>query len=153
VLCSGLQHRSGGARWTRPIDEAKADRKEDANMPTTREAMDAYVAAWDTADPEVRRRLLEQAMTEDGRSAYPSLEARGWEGIGAAIDAVRRQVPGLRVVKTSGIEEHHGWVRATWRMINADGSVRGDGEDVAELAGDGRLNRVIGFHDPLPPAG
>jgi hypothetical protein len=115
--------------------------------------MDAYVAAWDTADPEVRRRLLERSLTEDAAIAYPTLEARGLDGISAALGAVHQQVPGLRFLKTSGLEAHHGWVRASWRMVNADGSPRGDGEDVAKLAEDGRFRRVIGFHDPLPPAG
>ena len=113
--------------------------------------MDAYVAAWDTADAEKRRGLLEKAMTEDALMVYPSLEARGREGISTAVSAVHRQVPGLRVVSTSKIEEHHGWLRASWRMINADGSVFGEGQDVAEVASDGRFSRVIGFHDPLPP--
>lgn len=28
--------------------------------------------------------------------------------------------------------------------------MRSDGEDVAEISGDGRFSRVIGFHNPAP---
>ena len=57
----------------------------------------------------------------------------------------------MRIELTSNVEEHHGWVRVGWRMLDADGSVLSEGEDVAEVADDGRLNRVIGFVNPLPP--
>ena len=56
----------------------------------------------------------------------------------------------MRVVQYSGIEEHHGWLRVGWRILLADGSTRRDGVDVAEVASDGRLRRVVGLHDPLP---
>jgi hypothetical protein len=55
----------------------------------------------------------------------------------------------MRIVQHSGIEVHHGWLRVGWRILLADGSTRRDGVDVAEVASDGRLRRVVGFHDPL----
>ena len=120
-------------------------------MLTSQEAIDAYAAACNTADPETRRRLLEQALTPDALVVYPNTEAHGWDGILAAIDTLQQQVPGVRVVLTSGIEAHHGWMRVAWRLCAADGAAIAGGEDVAEVAGDGRLHRIIGFHDPLPP--
>lgn len=38
-------------------------------------------------------------------------------------------------------------------FLQADGTTLLDGLDVAEVGGDGRLRRVLGFHDPLPPLG
>jgi len=60
------------------------------------------------------------------------------------------EFPGVRIRARSGVEAHHGWLRAAWRMHRADGATMLDGVDVAEAADDGRLRRVVGFHDPLP---
>ena len=120
-------------------------------MPTTKEAIDAYVDAWNTSDPDTSRRLVEQAMAENALMAYAPFEARGLESISELIAAYRQQSPGYRIELTSNVEEHHGWVRFGWRMFDADGSVLSEGEDVGEVADDGRFTRVIGFRNPLPP--
>jgi hypothetical protein len=119
-------------------------------VPTAKEAIDAYVEAWNTGDPATGRHLVEQAMTEDALLAYPRFEARGWEGISQLMVAYKQQLPGVSIELTSDLEEHHGWVRVGWRMLDAGGSVLGEGEDVAEVAEDGRFSRMIGFLDPLP---
>jgi hypothetical protein len=67
-----------------------------------------------------------------------------------AIGEVHLQVPGARFISTSGVEQHHDWVRASWRMVGADGTTLLDGEDVAQLAEGGQFQLVIGFHNPLP---
>jgi hypothetical protein len=120
-------------------------------VPATKEAIDAYVDAWNTGDPETSRRLVEQAMTADALMAYPSFEARGWESISERIDTSRQQFPGFRIELTSNVEEHHGWVRFGWRMLDAGGSILSEGEDVGEVADDGRFSKILGFRNPLPP--
>lgn len=120
-------------------------------MPTAKEAIDAYVDAWNSSDPSLSRRLVEQAMTEDALMAYPRFEARGWKGISELMVTYKQQSPGMSIELTTNIEEHHGWVRVGWRMLDADGSVLGEGEDVAVVADDGRFSRMIGFRNPLPP--
>ena len=119
-------------------------------MPTNNQMMETYVAMWNATDDAERRSLAEQAMTEDGVITYPGVHARGWDDVVAAIGGVHQQVPGARFVSTSGVEEHHGWLRASWRMVQADGTKLLDGEDVGEVAEDGRFRQVTGFHDPLP---
>jgi len=83
-------------------------------MTKSRDVMDAYVGAWNTDDPAERRRLVQRALTEDAVVAYPNLSAEGQEEIAAAIGGLHEQLPGVHFVPTSGIEEHHGWLRATW---------------------------------------
>jgi hypothetical protein len=122
-------------------------------VPTAKEVIDAYVDAWTTSDPEVSRRGVEQAMTEDALMAYPRFEARGWEAILETIATYKQQSPDVSIELTSNAEAHHGWVRFGWRLLGADGSVLGDGEDVGELGEDGRFIRVLGFVNPLPPLG
>jgi SnoaL-like domain len=118
---------------------------------TPEAVMETYVALWAATDEAERQRLAELALTEDAVMIYPSVEAHGRDEVIAALGKVHQLLPGVSIVSTSGVEQHHGWLRASWRMINADGTVRFDGVDIAELAEDGRFRRVIGFHDPLPP--
>ena len=66
-------------------------------MLTAKEAIDAYVDAWNSSDAETVRRLVEQAMTEDALMAYPRFEARGWEDISELIVAYKEQSPGVRL--------------------------------------------------------
>ena len=120
-------------------------------MQTAQDAVDAYVDAWNSSLPETSRRLVEQAMTKDALMAYPSFEERGWGSIAERMGTSRQQFPGFRIDLTSNLEEHHGWVRFGWRMLDAGGSVLSEGEDVGELDGDGRFTRMMGFRNPLPP--
>jgi hypothetical protein len=119
-------------------------------MPTAKEAVEAYINAWNTGDPETARRLVEQSMTENALMAYPSFDAQGWHAISGLMTAYKEKSPGFRIELTSKVEEHHGWARFGWRMLDADGSLLGEGEDVAEAADDGRFSTVLGFRNPLP---
>lgn len=119
-------------------------------MPTPEHVMNAYVAMWNASDERERRRLAEDALTDDVVVLYPTLDAHGRDNMLNALGRFREQMPGVVFVETSGVEHHHGWLRASWRMVEEHGTTRLEGEDVAELAEDGRLCRVLGFHDPLP---
>jgi hypothetical protein len=112
--------------------------------------MTAYVALWNATDERERRQLAEDVLTEDAALIYPTIAAYGRGDIVAALGRFHEQVPGARFDETSGIEQHHGWLRASWHLLQENGSLRLEGEDVAELAEDGRLRRVLGFHNPLP---
>ena len=120
-------------------------------MSTAKEAIGAYVDAWNSSDPVTVRHLVEQAMTQDALMAYARFEGRGWEDISELIVTYKQQSPGVSIEMTSNAEEHHGWVRFGWRMLDAEGSVLGEGEDVGEVAEDGRFTRMLGFRNPLPP--
>ena len=114
------------------------------------QVMTAYVALWNATDEQERRRLAEEVLTADAAIIYPTIAARGRDEVVAALGRFHEQVPGARFDETSGVEQHHGWLRASWRLLQPDGTVRLEGEDVGELSRDGRLRRVLGFHNPLP---
>jgi hypothetical protein len=116
----------------------------------TQDVYRTYVAAWDESELNKRDQLLERSLVDDAFVAYPSFEATDRAGVSTYIGGLHERFPGLRIFQHSGIEEHHGWLRVAWPIVLADGSTRRDGVDVAELGPDGRLQRVIGFHDPLP---
>jgi hypothetical protein len=124
--------------------------QEDIAVPTPDETVNAYIAMWNTSDKEQQEALAQQALSEDAVLLYPTFEAHGRADAVAAAEGFQRDTPGIRIVRRSGVEQHHGWVRVAWRIVLPDGSLAAEGQSVGELAADGRLRRVTGFRDPLP---
>ncbi|HUS20415.1 MAG TPA: hypothetical protein VMZ66_00205, partial [Aeromicrobium sp.] len=107
------------------------------------EVVDAYQRSW-SADGEERERLLELSITEDAELVQPNGRSLGRDAIAQRIAGLSDRWPGAHVEMTTGIDEHHGFVRYGWMLKNAD-SVILTGFDAGELAADGRLRRVVQF--------
>jgi SnoaL-like domain len=120
-------------------------------MRTLAEVVAAYAAAWNEPDAGVRRRALEKAWTDAGVYSDPTACVEGRDALVAHIAGFHAQMPGARIVLTSGIDEHHGAIRFTWALRAEDGATVTEGVDFGELADDGRLRRITGFFGP-PPA-
>jgi hypothetical protein len=112
--------------------------------------VDTYLAMWNESDPAGRAQLIEQAWAVDGAYVDPLLEASGYDALSAMVDAVHQQFPGFRFRRLSGVDIHHDHARFAWDLAGDDGSVAVAGIDVAELAADGRLQRITGFFGDLP---
>ncbi len=119
---------------------------------TTRQVVEAYAAAWCEPDEAVRRRLLERAWTDDGTYTDPLAHVAGREALVQHIGVFHQQAPGARIVRASGIDEHHRLLRFGWRILGATQPplTALEGCDFGELADDGRLCRIVGFFGPLP---
>ncbi|MCO5118248.1 MAG: nuclear transport factor 2 family protein [Burkholderiaceae bacterium] len=117
---------------------------------STTELIDLYCEAWSDPDPVRRAELLRRVWSQDATYTDPTVHARGAEELLAHIAGVRERRPGSRVVRTSGVDEHHGLARFAWHAIEADGSTLPEGIDLAFLSSDGsRIDRIIGFFGPL----
>jgi len=68
----------------------------------------------------------------------------------AHISAFSQRFRGARVIRTSEVDEHHTFLRYTWRIVTADGSLVHEGIDIGEVTTDGRLQQIIAFDDSLP---
>jgi hypothetical protein len=121
-------------------------------MPTTKEIVEAYGAAWNEADEAKRRALLELSWADDGVFQDPRDRAEGREALLALIAGFRQAFAGGSIDLTSGVDEHHGLLRFTWRIKDAGGKTLLEGIDFGELAPDGRIARIMGFWGPPPPA-
>ena len=112
--------------------------------------VDAHLAAFSAPDDATRRSLVEQAWAPTGHFADPLFAATGHD----EIDALAASVPGLYpdhvFRRTSGIDLHHGHARYSFAFTGPDGTVVVDGVEVAQIGGEGRLVRVIGFFGPVP---
>lgn len=109
----------------------------------------AYDQAWNTADPSDRRRLLEEAVTDDCELVEPRGRYSGREAIVDRINGFAERFPGARVDITSTVDEHNGWARYGWEIVDREGRQLLRGIDVVERAADGRFRRIVMFFGEL----
>jgi hypothetical protein len=127
----------------------------EANMPstnTTERIVDAHLAAYCEPNPTARQAAIGQLWNQLGRLVDPPFEAAGHDGIAGQAAMVVSQFPGHRFERTTAIDEHHGFARYGWRLVNASGAVAAEGIDVLEFDVDGRIGRVVGFFGAQPAA-
>lgn len=117
---------------------------------STEAIIDRYCEAWSDPEPAARAAALAEVWAEGGRYTDPRADTRGAEALLAHIAGVLAQRPGARVVRTSAIQQHHGFVRFAWQVIEADGTKLPEGLDIAVIGEDGRISQIIGFFGPLP---
>jgi hypothetical protein len=112
-------------------------------------SIDAYIEAWNEPDADRCRQLLAQAMTDHSTYVDPNKDLDTRDGLVEYIGQVLGKSPGRRVVRTSAVDAHHLVCRFNWRLVKADGTQAAESVDFVEFAGDGRIQRVIGFFGPL----
>ena len=115
--------------------------------------IDRYCEAWSDPEPATRAAALAEVWAKDTRYTDPRADTRGAAALLEHIAGVLAQRPGARVVRTSAIQQHHGFVRFAWRVIEADGNRLPEGLDIAVIGDDGRITQIIGFFGPLPSDG
>jgi len=120
----------------------------DERMSNVAEVVALYAAAWNEPDAAARRRALERAWAEGGVYSDPTAHVEGRAALVAHIGGFHAQMPGARILVTSGVDEHHGAIRFTWALRTGDGTVVTEGIDFGELGDDGRLRRITGFFGP-----
>lgn len=108
--------------------------------------IDRYCEAWSDPDSDRRRALLAQVWEEGASYTDPSVSASGIEALLAHMTDVHGRRDGMRVLRTSAPDVHHGMARFAWQVLRPDGTLLLDGIDVAFFSEDGsRIARIIGF--------
>ncbi len=108
-----------------------------------------YDEAWNTSDGAERRRLLEAALTENCELVEPRGRFPGRDAIIDRITGFTERFPGARVDITSKVDEHNGFGRYAWKIVDREGNELLRGIDVVETATDGRLGRIVMFFGEL----
>jgi hypothetical protein len=108
--------------------------------------IDTYISAWNEAEPQRRRALVDQTFTTEATYLDPMMSGAGTEEITTMIGAAQQQLAGHRFVLAGAPDEHHGRVRFTWHLEpDAGGAPVAVGHDFATVSADGRLRTVVGF--------
>ena len=109
--------------------------------------IERYLETWNEPDNAVRATLSTDVWADDGRLVDPLLDATGPAAIAAAIGALRDQMPGHSLTRTTPVDAHHDTARFAWTVNAPDGTVAVAGIDVVTFAPDGRIQTAIGFFD------
>ena len=117
------------------------------------EPIDTYFDAWNETDDAARRTLVDRCLTTDVELIDENGRFIGHDDLGTLMATFHRNVPGGRIVRTSGFDQFEGITRYSWDAVDADGNTVGVGLDVVEQGSDGRLQRIVMFHGPLPALG
>jgi hypothetical protein len=123
-----------------------------ATAPDTDTLIASYFDLWRTTDPAERATLVAAVFTEDGRHVDQHADATGHDALTEMMAGVHAGFPGFRIARTTGIDRFGDQLRFAWELTSADGAPIVAGLDVAEIAADGRLQRVTGFWGDLPAA-
>ncbi len=119
---------------------------------TLDETVIAYCAAWNEKDEGARMALLEKSWGDSGVYEDPmGVVPAGRSALHAHIANFHQGYPGAKIVPTSKVDEHHGKIHFTWRLVMRDGSVAIDGRDFGEIDATGRIAHIVGFFGPPPP--
>ena len=120
------------------------------NRTVIEKSMQVYFEAFAEEDPERRRALLAECLTEEAEIWGPQKVFKGYEAISEKIDGFHGRMPGARLVLASGINIFLNNARFAVAIVGEDGTVIHKGEAVNEFAEDGRIFRVLPFWEALP---
>lgn len=112
--------------------------------------VERYFAMWNEDDQTRRRDLIAQTWAEGAHYLDPLMQGDGHAGIDALVQGVQQQFPGFRFRQVGAVDGHHSYARFSWELGPAGEPAPIAGSDVATLATDGRIERVIGFLDRVP---
>lgn len=111
------------------------------------ELIDTMYAIYSEDDESRRNELLDKAIDDD-------IEFYGLQGelFGRNDFNQSFRNGGTRLVRTSPVEHRSGWLRCTWELCEADGSVVMDGNgrpyagvQISRIGADGRLQLIVPF--------
>jgi hypothetical protein len=134
--------------------EARAYYKEHA-MPHEFDIVESYVAVWNEADPEVRRRRIRAVWAPTGSTCYRLLDAHGHTAIEERVrgswDKWLRD--GKYVFRAKRVAAHHDAVKLDFVGVTVpDGKVEANGLSLLLLNRDGLIERDYQFnpsaHEP-----
>ena len=97
-----------------------------------------------------RLALFEQGLTPSAEIWGPIRVFTGYAKISEKIDGFHQNWPDCRLVVTSGIVCFNNAGHFAMAIVSPGGSILASGHSVAELAADGRIDRVLAFWGPQP---
>lgn len=114
------------------------------------ELVDRYCSAWCEPDAGRRLAILRDVMTPQATYTDPRSAVTGPDALSGLIGTAIAQRPDGIIVRTSGIDCHHGRIRFGWAYESRDGRSLLKGIDIAGLDdARRRLTFILGFFGDL----
>ncbi len=134
-----------GWRYQLAVFANVAAREEHTKAP---ERIDRFLSLWSEPDAAARATGLAELTTEDVafRDAWGCVGGRA--ELAEHLAAVQMHMPGSRLERVGEVRQCQGTALADWTSSGPDGRQRGAGTNVFDLAGDGRIRRVVGLGQP-----
>lgn len=114
------------------------------------QVLQPYFEAFAEVDLSRRLHLLEKAMTPEAEIWGPQRVFAGYRDISDKVTGFHRRWPRCRLVLATGLNIFRTTARFGDAIVAVDGTVRASGHAIVELAGDGRIGRVIPYWEALP---
>lgn len=114
-----------------------------------------YVAVWNEADLQQRRRRIEAVWALDGTSCYRVLDAHGYDAIEGRVAGSwdKWLSDGKYVFRPKATVCHHDVIKSAWEMVTVpDGEVEANGLSFLVLDPDGRIRHDFQFNPSLNDA-
>lgn len=112
--------------------------------------VDLYCEAWSEPDAKRRAELLSAVWADGATYSDPTAQVTGTDELLAHIERLRATMPGVRIVRTSAVDQHHDSARFRWELTSNGNAIVSEGLDLALLSpGGGKLQRIVGFFGPL----
>jgi len=124
---------------------------EETTMESTARLIDSYLSAYGEPNRDARAKLVRDIWNPQGRLIDPPMSAKGHDEIVAQADALLSLYPDHRFCRSSAIDEHHGFAKYDWELLNAQGVIVLRGTDFATIDDDGKLACVVGFFGSAAP--
>jgi uncharacterized protein YndB with AHSA1/START domain len=106
--------------------------------------VDVFFAAWAEPDAVRRRETLADVVTDDVTFRDAFACTAGLDDLVAHTGAVQMHMPGVLLERAGAARHCQGTAVVEWEMRSADGTARGRGTNVFELAPDGRIRSAVG---------
>src|SRR5262249_46789845 len=123
------------------------------DVPTCEALIDRYCSAWCEPDPARCDAILASVWEEGATYTDPTVHCAGRASLLEHIGRVQARRSGVRVLRTTPIDLHHGLVRFGWHAVDPAGKRFVAGVDFVELSANDKLARVVGFFDGASAAG
>jgi len=111
-----------------------------------------YLACWNETDPQARRKLIDEAWTENATYSDPLAEVSGREAISELIGMAQARFPGMVFKQAGAVDAHNRQARFRWSLGSEGAESLVDGFDVIVVDADGKIATVLGFLDKVPVA-
>jgi len=108
-----------------------------------------YIIAWNEADADRRKALLEASFTSDASYRDPVMQGDGHEGIAALIDGVQQRFADFRFSLKGEADGFGDNIRFSWALGPEGSESFIEGTDIGVIE-NGRLKSVTGFFDKVP---